>query len=145
MYDLFVTHAWRYHNDWSKISDMLDKTPGLSWRNFSLPWHDPAMNPNTEIGGKFIRHFLENQIIPVHGVILLAGAYSIKSNRGWLDMEVDMARRHNKPIIGLPAIDATTVPDEVNALCDASVGWDVQELIGCLDALRSQPKYGSAR
>jgi len=141
MYDLFVTHAWRYHDDWNRISELLDKVSGLAWRNFSLPWHDPAMDPNTEVGGKFIRDFLEGQIIPVHGVILLAGVYAVKSARRWLDLEVEMARRHNKPIIGVPAPGETTVPDEVKSLCDTIVGWDMAELIARLDEVRGLPKY----
>lgn len=140
MYDLFITHAWRYHEDWTRVSEMLDKLPGLAWRNFSLPWHDPAMDPNSEIGGKFIRDFLETQIIPVHGVVLLAGVYKVKSARRWLDMEIEMARKHDKPIIGMPAIGETTVPDEVKVLCDATVGWDANTLVAALDEVRGLGK-----
>jgi hypothetical protein len=140
MYDLFITHAWRYHEDWSKISEMLDSLPGLKWRNFSLPWHDPAMDPNSEVGGKFIRSFLETQIIPVHGVVLLAGVYKINSAKRWLEMEVEMARKYNKPIIGLPSIGEATVPQEVKSLCDASVGWDAAALIAALDDIRGVAK-----
>jgi len=139
MYDLFITHAWRYHEDWSRLSEMLDRQPGLAWRNFSLPWHDPAMDPNSAVGGKFIRDFLETQIIPVHGVILLSGVYVVKSARRWLDLEVEMARKHKKPIIGVPALDATAVPDEVRALCDASVGWDAVAIVGALDEMQDRP------
>ncbi len=145
MYDLFITHAWRYHEDWTQLSEMLDKLPGLAWRNFSLPWHDPAMDPNSEVGGKFIYDALEVQIIPVHGVILLAGVYAVRSARRWLDLEVEMARSHNKPIIGVPAIGQTEAPEEVKALCDATVGWDAATLVAALDQVRSEPKYSSAR
>lgn len=140
MYDLFITHAWRYHEDWTRLSEMLDRLPGLAWRNFSLPWHDPAMDPNTEVGGRFIRDFLETQIIPVHGVILLSGVYAIKSARRWLDFEVETARKYNKPIIGVPAPGAATVPDEVVALCDAAVTWDAAAIISALDEARNQRK-----
>jgi hypothetical protein len=142
MYDLFITHAWRYHEDWTQISEMLDKVPGLAWRNFSLPWHDPAMDPNSEVGGKFIRHFLETQIIPAQGVILLAGVYEVKSARRWLDLEVEMARKHKKPIIGIPAIGAETVPEDVSALCDRTVGWDTGAVISAIDELRASPQFG---
>jgi hypothetical protein len=136
-YDIFVTHAWRFHEDWTKFSELMDKIPGVAWRNFSLPWHDPAMSPNTEVGGRFIRSFLEGQIIPVHVVVLLAGVYEIRSARRWVDMEVEMARKHSKPIIGIPAINKETVPDEVSALCDASSGWDGARLIATISELRS--------
>ena len=142
-YDLFLTHAWRFHDDWNRFSEMLDKVPGLLWRNFSLPWHDPAMNANTEVGGRFIREFLESQIIPVHGMVLLSGVYEIKSARSWLDMEIGMARRHNKPIIGIPAIGAETVPAEVAAMCDAccNCNWDGARLVATLDEVMALSKF----
>jgi len=142
-YDIFLTHAWRFHDDWSKFSELMDKTPGIGWRNFSLPWHDPAMNANTEVGGRFIRDFLESQIIPVHCVVLLAGVYAINSARHWFDMEVEMARKHNKPLIGIPAIGEKVVPDEVKSLCDACCEWDAMQLLVTIDRVRALPKYSN--
>jgi hypothetical protein len=143
-YDLFVTHAWRYHHDWTKICELLDHSPGLAWRNFSLPWHDPAMNPNSPVGGVFIRDFLETQIIPVHGVIFLAGVYAVKSARHWLDLEIELARKHNKPVIAIPPIGETAVADEVSVLSDKTAGWHADELIAALDQVRSLPRYSRA-
>ena len=143
-YDLFVTHAWRYHHDWTKICELLDNSPGLAWRNFSLPWHDPAMNPNSPVGGAFIRNFLETQIIPVHGVVFLSGVYAIKSAQGWLELEIELARKHNKPVIAIPALGETAVADEIRALCDKTAGWHADELIAALDEVRSLPRYSAA-
>jgi hypothetical protein len=142
-YDIFVTHAWRFHEDWTKFSELMDKIPGVAWRNFSLPWHDPAMSPNTEVGGRFIRSFLEGQIIPVHVVILLAGVYEIRSARRWVDVEVEMARKHNKPIIGLPAHNKETVPDEVSAMCDVNSGWDGARIIATIGEVRALSRYST--
>jgi len=140
-YDIFLTHAWRFHDDWTKLSELLDRASGVTWRNFSLPWHDPAMNANTDVGGRFIRDFLETQIIPVHAVVLLTGVYSIVSARRWFDLEVEMARKHNKPLIGVPAIGETLIPDEVANLCDASCHWDARQLLTTIDQVRNLPKY----
>lgn len=134
-YDLFLTHAWRYHEDWMRLAEIFDRTPGFAWRNFSLPWHDPAMDPNSEVGGRFIRDFLETQIIPVHGVLFLSGVYAIRSARRWLDYELELARRHGKPVIGIPAMGAATVPGEVAAWCDATAGWDAAAILAALDAV----------
>ncbi len=142
-YDIFATHAWRFHDDWTKFSELMDKIPGLLWRNFSLPWHDPAISPNTEAGGRFIRSSLESQIIPVHVVVLLAGVYEIRSARLWVDMEVEMAKKHNKPIVGMPAINKGSMPDELLALCDASSRWDSAQLIATIDDVRAMPRYAS--
>lgn len=132
-YDLFLTHAWRFHDDWVRFSELMDNIPGVAWRNFSLPWHDPAMTPDTEAGGRFIRNFLESQIIPVQGVILLAGVYEVKSNRRWLDMEIEIARKHNKPIIGIPAVGKAAMPEEISLFCDAVGEWDGEKLIAIID------------
>ena len=91
--DLFITHAWRYHEDWTQLAALLDRS-GSRWRNFSVPWHDPALVPSTELGGRHIRDFLETQIIPVDGVVFLSGVYAVRSTREWLDLEVEFARRH---------------------------------------------------
>jgi len=138
-YDIFVTHAWRFHDDWRRFSELLDKAPGVNWRNFSLPWHDPAMNANSEVGGRFIRDFLESQITPVHAVVLLSGVYSIASARRWFDMEVEMALKLHKPLIGIPAIGEASVPSDVAVLCDACCSWDPLQVIETIDYLRDLP------
>lgn len=140
-YDIFLTHAWRFHDDWSKFSKLLDGNPGITWRNFSLPWHDPAIKAYTESGGRFIRDFLEGQIIPVHCVVLLTGVHEINSARRWLDMEVEIARKYNKPLIGVPAFGEKTVPNEISSLCDACCEWDVMQLVSTIDQVRGLPKY----
>jgi hypothetical protein len=144
MYDIFITHAWRYHEDWSRLAEMLDSLPDLKWRNFSLPWHDPAMEANSEVGGKFIRDFLETQIIPACGVLFLSGVYAIKSARRWLDLELEMARKHNKPVIGIPPIGEAEVPSELKALCDGCATWNAKAVISALDVARRLPQFSSA-
>ncbi len=142
-YDIFITHAWRFHDDWVRFSDLLNTIPGFAWRNFSLPWHDPAVSPNTEVGGRFIRDFLETQIIPVNVVILLTGVFEIRSARRWVDMEVAMAKKHNKPIIGIPAINKTIVPPEVSDFCDAIGGWDGGQLIVTMNEVLALSKFST--
>jgi hypothetical protein len=131
-YDIFITHAWRYHDDWMRAGELLDAVPGLKWRNFSVPWHDPAMDANSEVGGRFIREWLESQIIPVDGVVLLGGVYAVRSARHWIELELEFARRHRKPVIGLPPVGANEAPAEVRKICDAVVGWDGAALIAAL-------------
>jgi len=143
-YDLFMTHAWRFHDDWTNFGKLLDDNTGGSWRNFSLPWHDPAMSANTEVGGQFIRDFLEKQIIPVHCVVLLTGVYEIKSARRWFDMEVEFAKKHHKPLIGIPSIGQNDVSDEVSLLCDECSEWNAVKFLAAIDRVRELPKYNGA-
>ncbi len=142
-YDIFITHAWRFHDDWVKFSDLMNTIPSLAWRNFSLPWHDPAVSPNTEVGGRFIRDFLESQIMPAHVMILLVGVFEIRSARRWVDMEVEMAKKHNKPIIGIPAINKEIMPPEVSEMCDAICGWDGEQIVTSMREVQALPKFST--
>lgn len=135
--DLFLTHAWRYHEDWTRATGLFDSLAGLNWRNFSVPWHDPAMDFRSERGGQFIRAWLESQIAPVDAVVLLAGVWQIGSARQWVELELDYAARHRKCVIGLPDIDASvdSFPSELRGRVAAVVPWDANQIVTTLSAL----------
>jgi hypothetical protein len=134
MHDLFITHAWRYHDDWTRMGELLDRHLGRGWRNFSLPWHDPALDANTPLGGKLLRESLEKQVIPVSGVIFLGGVYASGSARKWFDLELEYARKHGKPVVAVPKFGETAVTPDVAALVDATCAWDAAALIAALAA-----------
>jgi hypothetical protein len=127
--DLFLTHAWRYHEDWKQMVSVLNTQGVRTWRNFSLPWYDPALDPRTPDGGVIVRRHLEVQIIPCHAVILLSGVYESVGCRKWVDEEIEMAKRHAKPIIAVPAVGASEPAPEVRALADVALGWDGAAII----------------
>jgi hypothetical protein len=135
MYDIFITHAWRYHDDWTRLSSLFDAEKSIKWRNFSVPWYDPALDPNTELGAKAIRSWIDGQIRPVIGTVLLDGVYAVKSTRKWLELEVELSRNHLKPVVALPAYGTTTVSAEATALADAVVAWNALEIVRVLQDL----------
>ena len=126
--DLFLVHAWRYHQDWKRMVDLLNAHGVRSWRNFSLPWYDPALDPRTPEGGKIVRWNLEAQIIPVHAVLFLAGVWTEPGTHKWLEFELEMARKHNKPVLAVPAWGETEVAEEIRGRVDAVVGWDAHAI-----------------
>jgi hypothetical protein len=127
--DLFLTHAWRYHDDWKRMVEVLNTQGIRTWRNFSLPWYDPALDPRTPEGGRVVCRHLETQIIPCDAVLLLSGVYEQTGCRKWVDMEIEMARRLGKPIIAIPVIGATAPTADVRALADTAVGWDAAAIM----------------
>lgn len=134
-YDIFISHAWRYHDDWTNLSNLLDGQRNLKWRNFSVPWYDPALDPNTPLGAKAIRAWIDGQIRPVMGMVLLDSVYAVKSTRKWLELEVELARTHAKPVVGLPARGASDVAAEVKSLVDEVVAWEPLQIIDTLERL----------
>ncbi|MBI3862750.1 MAG: TIR domain-containing protein [Planctomycetia bacterium] len=143
--DLFITHAWRYHADWKRAVDLLN-AHGLShWRNFSLPWYDPALDPRTEKGGQIVRANLESQIIPVHAVILLASVLDEAGTRKWLDFEIKVSRQRGKPILVLPGWGLDSVTEEVRGLADAVVEWDAAAILRAVAQHRSAAEPAGTR
>lgn len=123
-YDVFVTHAWRYHDDWTSFAKLLNNLGGFHWRNFSLPWYDPALDVNSETGKKAVADLLETQIIPAHVVIALDGVFVVRSARRWLDEEIRLARQHGKPVLAMPTLGGTEVSAELKSQCDQVLTWD---------------------
>ncbi len=135
MYDIFITHAWRYHDDWVRLSSLFDAEKAIKWRNFSVPWYDPALDPNTELGARAVRSWLEGQIRAVMGTVLLDSVYAVKSTRKWLELEVEISRSHSKPVVAIPAHGSSTISDEATALADGVAGWNANEIISTLEKL----------
>lgn len=134
IYDIFITHAWRYHDDWTRLSDLFDRSLGSSWRNFSVPWYDPALDPNTEIGRQRVHLWLEQQIAPTCGIVLLSSVFESKSARKWVVLEVELARKYQKRIVGVPTYGAAAMAPEAAQLVDAQCAWDPAQIIAALQA-----------
>jgi hypothetical protein len=138
-YDIFISHAWRYHEDWMALSKLFDAEKRIRWRNFSVPWYDPALDPNTELGARAIRTWLEGQIRPIFGFVLLDSVYAVKSARKWLDLEVELARGLAKPVIALPPHGQAAVSEDAAAIADELASWDVGALIEAFERLNRRP------
>jgi len=98
-YDLFISHAWRYNGDYYRLEKLLKEAPLFKWRNYSVPEHDPLVDPNTTVGKVKLTDLLKNQIRPVNCIIILGGMYAHYSD--WILKEIELANSYNKPIIAV--------------------------------------------
>ena len=96
--DIFISHAWRNHEEWLEVIKLINSIDQLTWRNFSVPWHDPALRPQTEIGKKHIYTLLKTQIIPCQVCFIISELYKLKANRLWIDLAIDYAKESKVPI-----------------------------------------------
>ncbi len=129
MIDIFLSHAWRFHDNWDPFIELLDSNENLKWRNFGLPWYDPAWDPNTPIGKKMVYGTLETQVSPAQVMILFTRNFDSARSRKWIDFEIEVARRNEMPIIAIPRYGESDIPEEVAALADFTVGWDRQAVV----------------
>jgi hypothetical protein len=95
------------------------------------------LDPNTELGNRLVHRWLVQQILPVCAVILLSSVFENKSARRWVELEVDLARLHRKPVIGVPAFGRDAMASEAHALADAVCAWNARQIISEVNARAS--------
>ena len=132
-YNLFISHAWKYNEEYYKIVEWLNEaqTQGsLNWKNYSVPEHDPLINPNTPIGKNRLRELIKGQISPSSKVIIVAGMYAAYSD--WIDYEIDTSIGYSKYIIGIRPWTQERVPLKISNNANIMVGWNKSSLISAI-------------
>lgn len=121
-YYLFVSHAWRYNDEYVRFINLLDAAPNFSWSNYSVPRHDPLLAGNSAA----LRRELDDQIRPAQVVVVLAGMYASYSD--WIGYEIDKAVEWEKPILGVQPWGSTRIPSRVSEVADKMVGWNTNSI-----------------
>lgn len=132
-YHLFISHAWRYSNDYMTVVKWLNEAQDegkLTWKNYSVPYHDPLIDPGTPVGKSTLQAMLKNQIRPASKIIVISGMYVAYSD--WIDFEIDTAVDMNKYIIGLKPWGQERIPKKVQDNANIMVGWNKNSLINAI-------------
>ncbi|SDJ75954.1 TIR domain-containing protein [Paenibacillus naphthalenovorans] len=134
-YNIFISHAWKYTEHYNKIVQWLNEAQSegkFNWKNYSVPVHDPAIDPSTSAGKKKLKEALDAQIKPASIVIILAGMYVAYSE--WIDFEIDTAVSYEKYIIGVEPWGQEKVPKKVSENANIMVGWNKKSVIDAVAA-----------
>lgn len=123
-YNVFISHAWTYHEDYYRVEKFLNDAPYFQWTNLSVPRHDPILNTEQ------IAKELHNQMRPGHVFIILAGMYVAHSE--WIQHEINFARRIGRPIIGIRPWASQVVPAAVQNGADEIVGWNGDSIVSAI-------------
>lgn len=126
-YDLFLSHAWRNNEDYYRLEDMLLKAPYFKWRNYSVPQHDPLIDPNTSVGKTRLTNLLDGQVRPVNCVLILGGMYAAYSE--WIQKEIEIAKSYKKPIIGIYPWGQQNMPLIIQNAAIELVGWNTNTIV----------------
>lgn len=133
-YNIFISHAWKYSDDYNKVVEWLDEekenNKNFNWKSYSVPEHDPLIDPDKPAGKKQLQEMLKGQIRPCSIVIVISGMYVAHSD--WIDFEIDTAVDYDKYIIGLKPWGQERVPKKVSDNADVMVGWNKKSLIDAI-------------
>lgn len=132
-YNIFISHAWKYSEDYNQVVKWLNEAQAeglLTWKNYSVPEHDPLIDPNTTIGKTKLKNMLKEQIRPASKVVVISGMYAAYSD--WIDFEIDTSVGYSKYIIGLKPWGQQRIPTKVSDNADVMVGWNKSSLINAI-------------
>lgn len=130
IYDLFLSHSWRYNADYYRLEQMLKEAPLFYWRNYSVPEHDPLIDPNTSVGKSKLTALLDRQVKPVNCVVILGGMYAAHSE--WILKEIQIAQSYNKPIIGVYPWGQLNMPLAIQNAAHELVGWNTSTIVSAI-------------
>lgn len=132
-YNIFISHAWKYSEHYYKVVQWLDEAQAegkFTWKNYSVPQHDPLIDPNTSTGKTKLKTALDAQIKPTSIVIILSGMYAAHSD--WIDFEIDTAVSYGKYIIGVKPWGQERIPTKVTNNADIMVGWNKSSIVNAV-------------
>lgn len=130
-YDVFISHAWKYNNQYYDLIELLKEYPYFNFRNYSVPEHDPLVFNTTND----LYRQLEEQIRQSSVVLLIAGKYV--KYRKWIQEEIKIAKKYDKPIIAIRPWGANILPSEAETKADVIVNWQSSSIV---DAIRKYSK-----
>lgn len=127
-YHLFISHSWTYRDAYEKLIALLNSKGGhFLYKNYSVPQNDPIHNAPNE---KLLYAAIESQIKPTSVVLLLAGVYSSYSK--WINKEIEIAKRIEKPIIAIEPWGAERTSVVVKNAADAIVKWQTESIVSAI-------------
>ena len=122
-YEVFVSHAWSYSEDYYRVVGFLDDAPNFQWNNRSVPEHDPASSDQLE-------YDLREQMRDADAFLIIAGMYAAHSD--WIDFELAFARRIGRPVIGIRKWGGERIPVAISNAAREIVGWQGSSIVGAI-------------
>jgi hypothetical protein len=129
-YHLFISHAWRYGDEYDRLVALLGKAPGFSWVNWSAPEDKPAIPDWMTVPSNVVLNEIAGKIGMSGCVLVIAGMYANYS--AWIQAEMDIARRLGRPLIGIHPWGSEKMPHEVYARTVEDVGWNTESIVNAV-------------
>src|SRR5262249_7426978 len=94
-YNLFLSHAWDYSEEYEGLVGLLNGAWSFSWKNLSIPQDNPvARHPWLPLSPRQVWKEIDKRVQEADCVLILAGMY-IK-HRGFIQGEIEAANEFGK-------------------------------------------------
>lgn len=132
-YRLFISHAWKYDDDYKRLVDLLDNASYFSYYNYSAPTEKPLFPPGTPVTNNKIKELISAKIGPSQITIVLSGMYAAYSD--WMKYEIDESVRMGKPILAVRPWGQQNLPSYVTQHADKIVAWNTSSIVSAIREL----------
>ena len=126
-YRIFISHAWKYGEDYDRLVSMLDHSPWFSFYNYSAPQEKPLALSSSNATDAEIEQAITAKIKNAQVVLVIGGMYELYHK--WMKYEVDEAMRMGKPIIAIMPWAQSYMPVELQAKATQIVGWNSTSIV----------------
>lgn len=127
IYNLFISHAWDYNDDYYRLINMLESDNNFSFKNYSVPEHD-ALEVKTD---KDLEDGLRRQIAPSSILLIIAGMYY--NHRKWIQKEIEIAEEMGKQILVVEPRGSERIPIDLQKYY--STKWNTNSIINYIKIL----------
>lgn len=130
-YHLFISHSWKYADQYDKLVNLLDERTYFKYANHSVPKDDPVHTDGTDSD---LYDAIKSHMSGTHVVIILGGVYSSYSK--WIKKEIKIAKKEfasPKPILAIKPRGSTSMSSVVKDAADDIVNWNTESVV---DAIR---------
>lgn len=132
-YRLFISHAWKYGQDYDRLINLLNNAKYFSYYNYSAPAEKPLFPAGTPMTNLQIQNLISNKIRPAQITLVLSGMYGAYSD--WMKYEIDESVRMGKPIVGIYPWGQTYVPSYITQKATTMVRWQTDSIVNAIRAL----------
>lgn len=125
-YNIFISHCWSYDSDYIRLVDLLRNAPFFNWKNYSVSKDDPL------VGGSKVKlaEEISRQIRLASVVLVISGIYV--THREWIQFEIDLSDKFEKPIIGIQPWGSINTPYAISRSAVEIVNWNTTSIINAI-------------
>ena len=127
IYKLFISHSWAYGDAYDKLIRMLDSDRYFKYKDYSVPKNNPIHNAPYDYQ---LRAAIKNQMQHASCVLILAGVYATYSK--WINIEIQLAKEMNKPIIAIEPWGSERTSSIVKNNANKIVRWNTSTIISAI-------------
>ncbi|EGT4826343.1 nuclease [Clostridioides difficile] len=132
-YRVFISHAWKYGNDYDRLINLLNNANNFSYYNYSAPKEKPLFPDGTPFNNSDIAKKITDKISPSQITIVISGMYV--QYKDWIKYEIDESIRMKKPILGIKPYGNSNIPTYVFDNANKIVNWNTDSIVSAIREL----------